>query len=789
MADVQQGGSDNAGQATIGDSRKLTQSEAGFREGQGIPGLRCGECAFFEAAQCQIVEGPTGQDDVCDEFEPNTKDGHMSADQTVQERGGPGSGHFGHEGRQGEVGGSLPSGETGSAESSQPSKERPTTGKGFLETIGGKSPLTPQERKKIKDHVFNPPSGQGLHQMRKEDINNTIDALSKFSLRELRNMQDQLHNLPMDEHHQMLAKVLAAAVDKREFPQEKSLAARDVPAVEMFITRVSEDKQTGVRRWYAVSSGTKWDLYKERMSVALYKDFIRRIEEKEPAPVPFASEAWNGGLPYLGVAHYLDMNGEAIVGPTDQVWIDGKLLKARGRFNQSPLGEASYNAIEKDRLTNRAQAERTRISIAFIDWAHDHGKGRGFTRKSLTDMCPLCEAGVGNKTYTKGQLVHLALTRRPAYPESSIEALEVKSMSKRRDDAASIIGDELADDLERRSKELIGRSNDEESGVAPGAVVVRDEPGAEEDVAVGDATLGGALTLDDAEAFLTRSEADPPILDSWGIFATVLCNHVEDDEKRAAIREVVRDFQSTLDVQALEALMDVRRALGGEPVTETKEDVERAVPPQFRKDKKGGQAADSEAETQAQATADQKQAEAEGPAEGEVTTMTEEEKKKQEAAAAAAAGPKKSLEDHPLGPAIMRMLEAFDEAVDSPISTESRLSMMQQSFNELGGEIKEKVAEVAKNAPLDSAAIERAVADAVAPLLAQISALSASVQAGTSVQKSLVPGRRAIRMPTVPLPQGQVTRSEKESSEDNPTPKIRLLARRSTIGFEKGRGR
>jgi hypothetical protein len=132
-----------------------------------------------------------------------------------------------------------------------------------------------------------------------------------------------------------------------------SMIGRSTGELSLFINRVSRDPQTGIRRWYSTASGTKRDLYNEKMSVPLFKDFIRRIEAGEKAPEPFASRAWQGGLPYLGVAHYLDMEGEAIVGTTDRVWVDADIFKARGTFGQGPLADAAFKAIQEDIRLNR----------------------------------------------------------------------------------------------------------------------------------------------------------------------------------------------------------------------------------------------------------------------------------------------------------------------------------------------------------------------------------------------------------------------------------------------------
>jgi hypothetical protein len=633
--DVQQGGSGNTGQATVGTSRKLTKGEAGYRIDQGIAGLQCGDCAFFQDGACQIVEGTIDEDDVCDEFEPNLKDGHMTAQQATEER------------------------------------------------------------------------------------------------------------------------------------------QRPLSTLEMWITRVSEDKRTKVRRWYATSSGVKRDLYGERMSTALFDNFIERIDGEEKAPAPFISEAWTGGNPYLGVAHFLDLDGYGMVGTTDRVWRDGDTLKMKGTFTDSPMADAAFNAIREDQLEKRADEQRVRVSIAFIDWGHNHGKERAFTRESLSDACMLCEAGVPDKEYTAGHLVHLALTRRPAYPETEIVALEEKSMSTRRDDAASIVGEELADELEKRQK-LIGRADGGNSDVATGAVVIKDEGSGEEVEGEVERTLGGAKTLDEAEAFLTKtSNGEPVLLDSWELLASVLTN-IAGEDSRQPIREVLRDFQNTLDVQTAEAVLEIKRALGGESMTEeTEEAVERQVPPQFRKDEEEDQKRERRPEEE-EVEGD------EAPEEGEADESEEDEEDEE----------MKEKSTHVLDSAFATVREAFDDALATPGDPGMKLGMIQESISGLGAEIQAQVEAVTANAPVDAATISRAVAEAVAPLSAAVSALQQQVSAGATVEKSSVPPRRAIKMPVASSPVNPIVRSEPQGpSDDNPTPNLRKMIRRSSVDYERQRGR
>lgn len=481
--------------------------------------------------------------------------------------------------------------------------------------------------------------------------------------------------------------------------------AGDLPRVEMFINRVSENPQTGERRWYSTASGTKKDRYEERMSVALFKDFIRRAESREPAPAPFISEAWNGGLPYLGVAHYLDLNGDGIVGPTERVWVDGSVFKARGTFDDGPLAQAAYESIKRDIENNIPQDERVRISIAFLDYGHDH-EGRGsFERKALTDTCPMCTSGVGEKVYKAGHLVHLALTRSPAYVETSIELEERSSMKTRRDDAASIVGDDLADELEKRQLEsLTARS--ENAGIDPRAIVVkRGEDEGDEAKGTGSAAseregdrykstlLGGALTLDDAEAALAERSADDPFVDQWDVLSVVLCN-IAGPEKADQIRGVLSDFQSQVDVMTAKAVININNVL--------------------------------EAETAAE----------------------------QPAPAAASAAIERSEHQevhvtHPLDEAVAGLVEAYDEAVATPLDSASRLAMIQPAINAVGEAITRSVSTQAApaaegGAGVDANALMSMIQEALAPIQADI----ASLKSTTTVE------RAAPRTPRIPAPRG-----------------------------------
>ena len=212
-------------------------------------------------------------------------------------------------------------------------------------------------------------------------------------------------------------------------------------------------------RWKMTASDTKKDLYDERMTLPLYKSFISNIENKIPVPEAFKglveSDYWKGGMPYVSISHYPDLNGEAVPGLPEAVYTDGDALKSKGKFFDTKLGRSCYKALSEDE--NTPEDKKIRVSIAFLDLAHQHGDGPVFKRQSLTDSCPQCEDGVGDKKYLDGYLVHFALTRVPINQRASVEV--DKSMAKitRKQDAATIIDPELADELERKAM-LVGKS-------------------------------------------------------------------------------------------------------------------------------------------------------------------------------------------------------------------------------------------------------------------------------------------------------------------------------------------
>ena len=218
---------------------------------------------------------------------------------------------------------------------------------------------------------------------------------------------------------------------------------------------VKTSSKDGKMSWRSVNSDIEEDVFGEKMSLELFADFNKHIENNEGIPEPFKSaiceEDWCGGMPYMSLSHFKSGPKRVNVpGEVSKVYIDGKALKSTGTLLDTPLGKAVYKSLEKD-LTEKS-ANPVRISIGFLDLEHTHGDKFTFTRKSLSDKCPLCKEGIGDKIYKKGHLVHLALTRVPANPRTEME-LEQKSMTTKLEDAKSIVeDDEVIKGLELKSQ-------------------------------------------------------------------------------------------------------------------------------------------------------------------------------------------------------------------------------------------------------------------------------------------------------------------------------------------------
>jgi hypothetical protein len=138
-------------------------------------------------------------------------------------------------------------------------------------------------------------------------------------------------------------------------------------------------------RWRMTASDTKKDAYDERMTLPLYRSFLDNINGKTPIPEQFrslvTSDYWKGGMPYVSISHYPDLNGEAVPGLPEKIYIDGETFKAKGKFFDTKLGRKCFQALSQN--DNLPDDKKVRVSIAFLDLAHQHGDSSVFKRESL----------------------------------------------------------------------------------------------------------------------------------------------------------------------------------------------------------------------------------------------------------------------------------------------------------------------------------------------------------------------------------------------------------------------
>lgn len=210
----------------------------------------------------------------------------------------------------------------------------------------------------------------------------------------------------------------------------------------------------GTRRFLAVVSDTGVDREGQRTSLELFADWIDRADGKK-LPVKFLPPPEK---PFLSVAHYRALDGYGVAGVVDKMYIDGDRFKVGGTFSDNKVGNALFDAVVADiaqQKSGAASQPPIRISAGWYDLQHMHADGSIFTPKSATDRCEYCARnGDIGVIYQRGQLEHMAATRLPVNPRTEI-GLETKSMETPttiKDDAASIVGDEIADELDIKSR-------------------------------------------------------------------------------------------------------------------------------------------------------------------------------------------------------------------------------------------------------------------------------------------------------------------------------------------------
>lgn len=193
-----------------------------------------------------------------------------------------------------------------------------------------------------------------------------------------------------------------------------------------------EKSDSGRYAWKAVASTTDVDNYNDQTTEELFRHWLKRAAREEK------SEDWLPPLtaPYLSVAHYPSGGGELSAGVTTWMGIqDGKFV-ARGVISDNDVGHAV--------IENYSPEKNIRISAGWWDIEHHHDN-YVFRRRSMHDVCPVCQKGEPKK-YVDGQLVHFALTTVPVNEKTEF-VLEEKSMKKKKtklEDAAEIVGADIA---------------------------------------------------------------------------------------------------------------------------------------------------------------------------------------------------------------------------------------------------------------------------------------------------------------------------------------------------------
>ena len=371
----------------------------------------------------------------------------------------------------------------------------------------------------------------------------------------------------------------------------------------MSITKASYDKFNSTpRHWRAVDSDVDADLYDEKMSVELFKDFTDRINNNTPVPEAFKSviceDTWCGGMPYLSIAHYKAGEGARNVpGKVEAIYIDGTKLKSKGTLDDTPLGRQVFDSLCEDAIKRKSGDQEhlpVRISIGFLDLQHKHLPSQGgqefiFTRKGLGQICPLCEQGIGGKIYLKGQLVHLALTRVPVNPRTEMVAEKSMNIVTKKDDARSIVK-EQADELDERS-------------LAEGTLVVRS-----------DGTGVGSMPVPDEDIFKACYDPNTDKYDQECLNRTLVANMVEMRKQMTPVKSQADVAGTTEKITSEKSGAEANMAekvekmvLGGENVAEKKFNYEgidgdpgnniTANPlPQKAKDEEAGEADDSKDE-------------------------------------------------------------------------------------------------------------------------------------------------------------------------------------------------
>ena len=588
------------------------------------------------------------------------------------------------------------------------------------------------------------------------------------------------------------------------------------------ITKATYDKLTNERRWSGTLSDTQKDTYGEKMSLQLFQDFINHITHGDPIPAPYQTDYFKGGMPYVSLAHYPDLNGKAILGKTTDLYVDGKMLKAKGTFEDTPLGRAAFTAVCKSLYDNTDKTTPpVRLSIGFLDMGHMHGD-KEFVRQSLSDICPMCLANVGDKEYRAGYLIHEALTRVPVNSRTEIVAEVNKSMDgikTQLDDAASIVGEELAKEVDTVSKTMVGKSEalgemlvikSEESTIhcEDCNVAVEKSDNSAQDAQKARSEKYGIAVL--PQGHLTKPGQWKDVPDSeWG--DPVNYRYPMPDKAHAA-NAASRFGQESSSYKGKdtvgERITKREKALGVEAV-KTDEKKSEVVEKTISLNADGGIVGDvlhpdgmpdaqrDEPKDMAKKVKEQQQTVIPSWAEDILNMLRQLTGKpapengvyQKSYTQTDDAKLNELMAIHPIGTYINDLMSIFNSAcANKEMDKPQKLQSIQEAFSKLGEGIKKKIAELpdypqptipteAKSSAMIADAVTKAVANAMQPLVDQVSLITqqmGTVQGTKSVTAS-IPQRRSINPIQVQEQQSQVAHPKSE------TPKLREIINR-TLG-------
>lgn len=203
----------------------------------------------------------------------------------------------------------------------------------------------------------------------------------------------------------------------------------------------------GRKRWAAAVSKFAQDEQGDEVTRGMFERSIAKIEAGEhPMPALVISHYDD---PRLDVA-YQPVPEEFRAGTTEVLYIDGDTPKAKGYFENTPLGDATYEAVKADMDSDKPHEERIRISMA---WRPEEGGVE--------------KADDGHALHRKALIRHLATTRVPIVKETNIMVSKSEERQRTKlEDASTIVGEELASQLDSEySKRLSRNKSDVEEGL------------------------------------------------------------------------------------------------------------------------------------------------------------------------------------------------------------------------------------------------------------------------------------------------------------------------------------